>query len=168
MPRSRLLFLALPPFLAAAIVAGIGLNSSAEAASDSLLSRQKPVLVSSTETSSLGGGLAVDGSTSTRWASAEGSDPQWIRVDLGQASAVHRVKLNWEAAYGKDYRIETSDDGSTFTTIKSVVGGNGATDDLTGLTGHGRFVRLVGTKRGTSYGYSLWELEVYGIARLQR
>ena len=164
MPRNRLLFLALPPFLAAAIVAGIGLNSSAEAVTDSLLSRQKPVLVSSTETSSLSGDRAVDGSTTTRWASAEGSDPQWIRVDLGQAAAVHRVKLNWEVAYGKDYRIETSDDGSTFTTIKSVVGGNGAIDDLTGLTGHGRFVRLVGTRRGTSYGYSLWELEVYGTA----
>lgn len=164
MSRGRVLVKVLPPFLAVALLAGFGLNSSAEVAADALLSRQKPVLVSSVETSSLGGDLAVDGSGTTRWASAEGADPQWIRIDLGQAATVHRVKLKWEAAYGKNYRIEVSDDGTTFSTVKDVVNGNGATDDLTGLTGHGRFVRLVGTKRGTSYGYSLWELEVYGTA----
>jgi hypothetical protein len=26
----------------------------------------------------------------------------------------------------------------------------------------GRYVRLLGTQRGTAYGYSLWEFEVYG------
>ncbi|QNE19503.1 alkaline phosphatase [Kribbella qitaiheensis] len=164
MARRRVLLKVVPPFVVAALVAGIGLNSSAEAAADALLSQRKPVLASSLETSSFGGDLAVDGSGTTRWASAEGVDPQWIRVDLGQAAAIHRVKLSWEAAYGKNYRIEVSDDGTNFTTVKDVVNGNGATDDLTGLQGHGRYVRLVGTKRGTSYGYSLWELEVYGAA----
>jgi hypothetical protein len=162
MPRSRVMVKLLPPFLVAALLAGVGLNASAEAAADALLSQRKPVLTSSVESSSLGGSLAVDGSTTTRWASAEGVDPQWIRVDLGQAATIHRVKLSWEAAYGKNYRIEVSDDGTTFTTAKDVADGNGGTDDLTGLQAHGRYVRLVGTKRATSYGYSLWELQVYG------
>lgn len=34
--------------------------------------------------------------------------------------------------------------------------------DLTGLTGSGRYIRVYGTQRGTSYGYSLHEFEVYG------
>ncbi|WP_344221481.1 discoidin domain-containing protein [Kribbella sancticallisti] len=139
-----------------------GATAAARTTADVLLSQQKPVVASSVEDSTLTADKAVDGSTTTRWASAEGSDPQWIRVDLGQPAAVNRVKLSWEVAYGKDYRIEVSDDGTNFSSVKEVVGGNGATDDLTGLQAHGRFVRLVGTKRGTTYGYSLWELQVYG------
>ncbi|WP_239062223.1 discoidin domain-containing protein [Streptomyces sp. SID13031] len=147
------------------IVAGLGVGSAtAGVTADVLLSRQKPVITSSNESTSLAGDKAVDGSTTTRWASDEGADPQWIRVDLGQPASVKRVKLSWEAAYGKAYRIEVSDDGTNFTSIKSVTNGNGATDDLTGLDGHGRYVRLVGTQRGTAYGYSLFELEVYGTA----
>src|SRR3954447_21056161 len=75
-------------------------------AADSLLSLNRPVTVSSTESSSFGGAKAVDGSTSTRWASIEGHDPEWITVDLGSAATLSRVVLKWEAAYGKAYRIE--------------------------------------------------------------
>lgn len=145
------------------LVVGVGVSqATAGTTAEVLLSRQKPVFTSSNESTALNGDKAVDGSTTTRWASAEGSDPQWIRVDLEQPATVSRVKLTWEAAYGKAYRIEVSDDGTNFTTIKTVTNGNGATDDLTGLSGHGRYVRLVGTKRATAYGYSLFEVEVYG------
>ncbi|MEV8373108.1 discoidin domain-containing protein [Kribbella sp. NPDC056861] len=146
------------------LVAGLGAAAQATAGTtaDSLLSQQKPVLTSSNESSALSGDKAVDGSSTTRWGSAEGIDPQWISVDLGQPATVNRVKLKWEAAYGKAYRIETSTDGTNFTTIKTVTNGNGGTDDLTGLGGNGRYVRLVGTQRATAYGYSLFELEVYG------
>ncbi len=85
-------------------------------------------------------------------------------MDLGQQAEIHRVKLTWEVAYGKSYRIEVSNDGTTFTTVKSLTSQNGGVDDITGLTGQGRFVRVVGTTRGTVYGYSLYELEVYGFA----
>jgi ribose 5-phosphate isomerase RpiB len=157
--RLRLLALVLPVGLLAALG---GSAANARTNADTLLSQGKPVIASSIEDDTLTAGKAVDGSTSTRWASSEGVDPQWIRVDLGQAATVGRVKLNWEAAYAKSYRIEVSDDGTTFSTIKTVADGNGAIDDLTGLQGHGRYVRVVGTQRGTSYGYSLWELEVHG------
>ena len=159
--RLRMLALVLPVGLLAVLG---GSAASARMNADTLLSQGKPVIASSVEDDTLTAAKAVDGSTSTRWASAEGVDPQWIRVDLGQPAAVGRVKLNWEAAYAKAYRIEVSDNGTDFTTVKEVADGNGATDDLTGLQAHGRYVRLVGTKRGTSYGYSLWELQVYGTA----
>lgn len=103
----------------------------------------------------------MDGSATTRWASKEGSDPQWISVDLGADTAIGRVQLKWESAYGKSYRIETSTDGTTWTSAYSTTTGNGGTDDLT-VSGHGRYVRMNGTQRGTAYGYSLYEFEVYG------
>jgi beta-glucosidase len=30
------------------------------------------------------------------------------------------------------------------------------------VSGSGRYVRMYGTQRGTQYGYSLWEFQVYG------
>ncbi|MFH8575119.1 glycosyl hydrolase family 8 [Streptomyces zaomyceticus] len=130
-------------------------------AADGVVSTGRTVTASSVETSAFGAGLAVDGNTATRWASLEGVDPQWIRIDLGANHTISRVKLNWEDAYGKTYRIQTSADGSNWTDVYSTTAGDGATDDLT-VSGSGRYVRMYGTGRGTAYGYSLWEFEVYG------
>jgi hypothetical protein len=103
---------------------------------------------------------AVDGSMTTRW-SSQFSDPQWITVDLGAPKAISRVVLNWETAYGKDYQIRVSNDNASWTTIKTVTGGDGGVDDLTGLSANGRYVQMYGTRRATGYGYSIWELQVY-------
>lgn len=126
-----------------------------------LISQGRPATASSIEGSGFEAGLAVDGDTGTRWASLEGVDPQWIRIDLGAAHDISRVQLDWEDAYGKAYRIQTSNDGTNWTDIYSTSTGNGAVDDLT-VTGTGRYIRMHGTARGTAYGYSLWEFEVYG------
>ena len=105
---------------------------------------------------------AVDGILTTRWASAQGVDPQWIQIDLGSPQTIGHVTLRWEAAYGKSYQIQTSNDGVTWTNIYTTTTGDGGVDDLTGLTGSGRYIRMNGTMRAlTLYGYSLWEFEVY-------
>jgi len=49
---------------------------------------------------------AVDGNTGTRWSSAF-SDPQWLQVDLGATATITSVTLNWEAAYGRAFQIQT-------------------------------------------------------------
>jgi hypothetical protein len=121
-----------------------------------------PVTTSSNENAGTAGPNAVDGSLTTRWASAF-ADPQWIRVDLGQTRTISRVQLNWEGAYGRAYQIQTSANGiDGWTTIYSTTTGDGGIDNLTGLTGSGRYLRVNGTVRATGWGYSLWELAVYG------
>ncbi|MFC5001347.1 ThuA domain-containing protein [Dactylosporangium cerinum] len=125
------------------------------------LALNHPVTASSVENAGTPAANAVDASTTTRWSSAF-SDPQWIRVDLGATHTVNRVRLVWETAYGSAYQIQTSPDGNTWTTIRSVTGGNGGEDDHTGLTGSGRYVRIYGTARGTQWGYSLYTFQVYG------
>ncbi|RPJ26099.1 MAG: discoidin domain-containing protein, partial [Chloroflexi bacterium] len=75
--------------------------------------------------------------------------------------SICRVRLVWEAAYGTSYQIQVSNNATSWTTIYSTTTGNGGTDDLTGLSGSGRYVRMYGTARATGYGYSLWEFEVY-------
>jgi hypothetical protein len=103
---------------------------------------------------------AVDGNTRTRWAS-EWSDDQWIYVDLGAVRAISRVILRWETAYGKEYLIQVSDDAQSWTTIYHETNGDGGVDDIRRLRASGRYVRMKGIKRGTQWGYSLWEFEVY-------
>src|SRR5258707_169578 len=95
------------------------------------------------------------------WRSDEGVDPQWIYVDLGASYNISHVKLTWETAYGKSYQIQTSPDAATWASIYTTTTGDGGVDDLTGLTGSGRYIRMNGTVRGTGWGYSLWEFEVY-------
>jgi poly(beta-D-mannuronate) lyase len=129
---------------------------------ETLISQGRPATASSLETSAFPASAAVDGSSTTRWASVEGVDPQWITVDLGDGATVSRVLLNWEAAYASKYKVKISVDGTTWTTLKDETAGDGGTDDITGLSGTGRYLRVSGTARGTAYGYSLWELQVYG------
>ncbi len=105
--------------------------------------------------------LANDGNASTRW-SSEAADPQWLQIDLGATRSINEVKLNWEAAHGTAYQIQTSPDGSDWTTVYSTTTGTGGNQDLTGLSGSGRYIRMYGTTRATGYGYSLWSFQVYG------
>lgn len=104
---------------------------------------------------------AFDMNITTRWASSW-SDPQWIYVDLSASATITRVYLHWQNAYGKAYQIQTSPDATNWTTIYSTTTGDGNIDDLTGLSGSGRYVRMYGTVRGTGYGYSLLTMDVYG------
>ncbi|MFG1878289.1 penicillin acylase family protein [Sphaerisporangium sp. NPDC049003] len=103
---------------------------------------------------------AIDGDPTTRWASAS-SDNQYLQVDLGSAKTVARTVLRWEAAYGAAYSIQTSANGSAWTTVYSTTTGNGGVDNVTFSPTTARYVRMQGVTRGTSYGYSLYEMEVY-------
>jgi F5/8 type C domain len=103
--------------------------------------------------------FAVDGDYGTRWAS-EWVSTAWLQVDLGAVTSFNRVLLAWEAGYAKSYQIQISNDGSSWTTIYSTTSGNGGFDDLV-LGGSARYVRMNGTERATTYGYSLWEFGVY-------
>ena len=127
---------------------------------------------------------AVDGDSSTRWSSAwnDGSnggtpdeqldadpDDEWLAVDLGSAFDVTRVVLSWEAAYAEQYALEVSYDGQLWTPVFTEADGDGGIDEISFETPVSvRYVRMHGTARtvigGQQYGYSLWEMEVYGLA----
>ncbi|MEU3842978.1 discoidin domain-containing protein [Streptomyces sp. NPDC028635] len=134
----------------------------AASAADTPLSQGKTVTASSQENNGTPAAYAVDGNTGTRWSSSA-TDDQWLEVDLGATASVSQVVLNWEAAYGKDYKVQISADHSTWTDLKSVTGGDGGLDTLA-VSGQGRYVRMLGVHRATPYGYSLWEFQVFGSA----
>ena len=127
-----------------------------------LQSRGKVTATSSVENATFTGANAVDGNTGTRWSSAF-ADPQWISVDLGVTKSVSRVRLSWEAAFGRGYRIEVSPNNTTWTAVNTTTAGDGGIDDISFAATNARFVRVFGTARATAFGYSLFEFEVFGV-----
>ncbi|WP_327251256.1 discoidin domain-containing protein [Streptomyces sp. NBC_01244] len=132
----------------------------AASAEPPLLSQGKSVTASSQEHYGTPAADAVDGDNGSRWSSAA-SDAQWLQVDLGAATALSKVVLQWEAAYAKAYRIELSTNGTDWSTAHSTATGSGGTETVS-ITGTARYVRMQGVTRATGYGYSLWEFKVFG------
>ncbi|GEL95756.1 discoidin domain-containing protein [Cellulomonas composti] len=125
-----------------------------------LLSKGQPTTASSTENAGTPASAATDGNVGTRWASAF-ADPQWISVDLGASKHVTRVDLTWETAYASAYQLQTSANGSTWTTV-STQNPTSAAKQQIALDVDARYVRVYATARATQWGVSLWELEVFG------
>ncbi|HEY0067330.1 MAG TPA: discoidin domain-containing protein [Flavisolibacter sp.] len=113
-----------------------------------------------------GDGSEVNGTgacsgTCTRWAS-QPSDPQWIYIDLASTYNLDEVRINWEIASARDFEIQVSNDAVTWTTVQAITN-NSSYINIINMTGYsGRYVRMYGTARTTTYGYSIWEFEIYG------
>jgi endoglucanase Acf2 len=101
-----------------------------------------------------------DGDLGTRWES-DYVDAQTVTINLGGQFDLDKVVLTWEAAYSKVYNLQISTDNVTYTPLYSQPSGNGGREELA-VTGRGQYIRLNMQQRGTTYGNSLYEFEVYG------
>lgn len=99
-----------------------------------------------------------------RWSSLF-SEPQWLSVDLGAVYSIRDVKIFWEVANAKDYLIQVSTDGNSWTDVATITNNptNSYINDIP-ITGGvpGRYVRLYGQTRNTVYGFSIYEFQVFG------
>lgn len=155
---------ALSTGIAATLCVPLAVSVAAGAGNTVLISRGRPAVASSITGSEVAA-RANDASTVTRWASAAGPGTQWVRIDLGSAQRIDRVRLSWGSAYAKTYRVQVSGDGSNWTDLYSARAGNGGSDDLKRLNGTGRYLRVLATQRArTSGGYALSDVRVYGPA----
>lgn len=101
-----------------------------------------------------------DESTTSRWSSGY-TDNEWLQVDLGQLTDIGKVIIKWENAYAKGYKIQVSDNGEQWKDVYATSAGVGGTEVIKFPAEHSRYVRMQGTKRSGTYGFSLYELEVY-------
>ncbi|MBF0776735.1 hypothetical protein BVE84_04785 [Streptococcus azizii] len=138
------------------------------------LAYQKPATASDREAASLGADKAVDGNDSSRWASAVSDTPKTLQVDLGTSQTVSSVIIRWERNNATAYKIQTSQDGTTWTDGASF-NSRPEHDDIITLASpqEARYVRLMvdsfqheGNVKGAtdpiSWGnVSVYELEVY-------
>jgi F5/8 type C domain/Secretion system C-terminal sorting domain len=126
------------------------------------LALDMPAYASSEENASFPPSNSFDGDTTgTRWSSAF-SDPQYIYVDLGAVHNLCQVTLFWETALGANFEIDVSTDAVTWTTAATITGNVSYKNVISIAGSSGRYVRMYGTVRGTGYGYSLYEMQVFG------
>jgi hypothetical protein len=123
----------------------------------------KTATASSESSASFPANAVLDGNTGTRWSSAA-SDAQWIYIDLGTTYNINAVNLIWGTTYGKSYKIQVSNNTTTWTDAYSTTIGDGATDNITpAAASTGRYVRMLASLRGGgTAGYSLFEFQIYG------
>ena len=106
-------------------------------------------------------GNITDGNPATSWTGLP-QDVDSIYIDLGGSYDVCKVVVNWDASgFGKDFDMKISNDGVSWTTIKSFRGNTVTSTEFDGAV-TGRFVSMVGITRGTTSGYSINEFQVFG------
>ena len=123
--------------------------------------------VSVSASSELGNNIAtkvIDNDINSRWESVQGVDPQTLTINLGAVRNVKQVDIVWEGASAAKYDIEVSEDGVHFESVATVVNSNGARYDSITFNEiqQAKFVRINGSSRTTPYGYSIFDLAIYG------
>ena len=115
---------------------------------------------------------ANDGIDTTRW-SSEYNDDEFICFDMLQEENIRRIVLNWEwnaveskGAYADAYTIETSKDGKSWETVFTVKQGQIIKSNIVLRKDDEdpivcRYIKINFTKRATSWGYSLTEVQAY-------
>ncbi|MGW9629624.1 beta-N-acetylglucosaminidase domain-containing protein [Agromyces sp. NPDC055520] len=116
---------------------------------------------SSTEVPQFGAKNVNDGNASTRWASGY-NDDSWVQVKLAEPTVVRGITLSWESACANAYELQTSNDGVTWKTIRTVDDSTCAFDLYTFPEDEPvQYVRMQGIDRKTTWGYSIYELGIY-------
>lgn len=121
----------------------------------------KPVTESTIEGTGYEGSMITDGNLASRWASST-SDPNWVTIDLGETKEITDVVILWEAAYASQYKIQVSNDNSTWTDAYTTYSCDGGTDEVS-ISASGRYVRIYCMQRfNYSWGCSIYEVGIYG------
>jgi len=116
---------------------------------------------------------ANDGELATRWNSAawtksDGKEEQWLMLSWNEPRTISAVRIRWGETSARTYRLEVSDDGIIWKTIREVSRGAGGAEEHTVKTAPARHLRMYGLEgtggRSTISAYSIREIEVYDRA----
>jgi hypothetical protein len=105
--------------------------------------------------------MAIDGKMDTRW-SSNANDNEWLQMDFNTPTELAGLRLHWETAYGRDYEIQVLRPDGKWETVSKVQFGDGGVDEIYFGLQKTKSIRFVGHKRGTGWGYSLWEIDILG------
>ncbi|HVE16271.1 MAG TPA: discoidin domain-containing protein, partial [Chthoniobacterales bacterium] len=123
------------------------------------LAEGKPVAASSSEGEWKPENV-TDLDDNSRWASQR-NDDQWIAIDLGGPTRMSEVRLAWESAHAKEFKLQVSDDAKSWRDIAHVTDSKGGVETVKFPLTTARYIRLLGVKRASGYGYSLYDFAVY-------
>ncbi|WP_245583875.1 DUF4855 domain-containing protein [Paenibacillus terrigena] len=132
------------------------------------LAQGKTVEASSTEgnNANYAPAKAVDGFPASRW-SSEIVDNTWFQVDLGKAVLMDTVRIDWEYARAKTYKLLVSNDKLTWKNVMpndGVITAHDGKETVQFSPISARYIKFQGVERNTDYGYSFYEFGVYNLS----
>ncbi|MBQ3706605.1 MAG: discoidin domain-containing protein [Clostridia bacterium] len=138
------------------------ISSSAEGFN---LAKGAKVKADSIETLDFPPELAFDGDFSTRYSSAY-NDPVTVTADLGKTKTIGCAVLYFETAYSSEFKIEYKNAQNQWVEAAHVKRNSQSGVDQPVTVPfknavEAREIRFVGLKRGTDWGHSFYELELY-------
>ena len=109
---------------------------------------------------------AIDRNTAYRWQNgrAQSTSNDYIQVDLGSARTFNRIVLDHAGSsndFPAAYRVDVSDDGSTWTTVRTGNGTASATTIVLPSTYTKRYVRVTETGASGSNWFTVNELRLF-------
>ncbi len=128
---------------------------------DGDLARGRPVRVSSVHVPGREGDKMVDGDPATRWES-DYADQPWAAVDLGEPRRISRVTLDWDVDRACSYKLQVSNDGTTWRDTASRYDAPGGNEIVDFPAVDARWVRVFCLEKATPYAISLKTLGVFG------
>lgn len=146
----------------------------AQAAASDNLALNRPASASDVESgTSFTADKAVDGSSSTRWATNRDTNavktPRWLQIDFESTVTFDTVDISWEQANILSYEIQVSDDAGedSWTTVYSRESQPTMTEESISLSSpaSGRYMRIYVSDFGGDWAsVSIYEVGVYYLA----
>ncbi|WP_314586505.1 DUF4855 domain-containing protein [Paenibacillus terrigena] len=132
------------------------------------LAQGKTAEASSTEgnNANYGPAKAVDGFPASRWAS-DYVDNTWFQVDLDKPVLMDTVRIDWEYARAKTYKLLVSNDKLTWKNVMpndGVITAHDGKETVQFSPISARYIKFQGVQRNTDYGYSFYEFGVYNLS----
>lgn len=81
------------------------------------LSLSAAISANGREADSVSAEKAKDGSTSTHWGSATNKNPHWLQLAWGAEQTIKEVVIHWERRNATSYKLQKSDDGSSWSDV---------------------------------------------------
>ena len=105
----------------------------------------------------------------SRWAAETTHEDQattgewWVGVDFGEATTFDKIVIYWEVCYGKQFKIQTSNDAAEWTDVSDVITNSSASRQEITLDNPAtaKYMRVFITEKDNSWGVSMYELEAY-------
>lgn len=130
-----------------------------------LLSFGKAASASSQYSATYSAPKAVDGRIDLGWLASPTPATAWLQVDLGAARALTGVRIYWgNYDWSVNYDLQTSSDGSTWTTVyHEAANTDGGLDVITLQQAFGRYVRVrCNGPKSDNWSFEIYELQMFG------
>ncbi|MFA8300241.1 MAG: discoidin domain-containing protein [Hyphomicrobiales bacterium] len=113
-------------------------------------------------------GLAIDNNGNTRWAS-DWVDNSSFTLDAGEAFHFSGLNIKWENGKNSEFKIQVSNDNRSFVDVPADIKRYSEYThvSLDPQSAYGRFIRIQGVKKNTSYGYSIYDISVDAVKEIK-